>query len=336
MNGTNTTSKMYENEPLLESEDWKTREKRRLMLNLFVISVVFIFTFTAYAGLQNLESSLNPGIGVYSLAAITGCGAISCILAPTIIKYIGAKGALIISALCLALFVSANFYPKDYVLLPAAAIYGLTSGCMLTAQGTYVTTIAIKYADLTKEKVEVVISRFFGIFCMAFQSCQIWGNLISSLVLQTGSPSQNVTETNFTMQCGAAFCPSAVNTGNSTAGPMNSPPKETLHVLIFVYIGCALAGLLVAVLFLKPIRSSLAEDKTVSLKMILSSTIRLLFTEINMAMLVPIAMYSGVEQVVMYVEYTQVRGLNLFIFVCVAITPGDKIQTEVTFIIELI
>lgn len=71
--------------------------KKRLLLNFASICIMWVFSFTAYSGLQNLESSLNPGVGVYSLAALTGGGLVSCLLAPVIISYIGCKGALIIS-----------------------------------------------------------------------------------------------------------------------------------------------------------------------------------------------------------------------------------------------
>lgn len=293
-----------------ENASLKKESIRRLRLNLFVLCIIFILIFTAYSGLQNLESSLNPDIGIYSLASITGGGLISCILAPTVIRFIGAKWAIAVSALCLACYVGANFYPKTEVLIPASILYGLSSGCMLTAQGTYVTTIAIAYANLIGETAENVISRFFGLFLMAFQSTQIWGNLVSSLVLQNANGSQNSSSsTNSTpMTCGAGFCPDAMVTSGNSSGPapFSKPPEHILIILLSVYIGCAVAGFIIAALFLKPIRSSSSEDKTVSVSTTLLSTLRLLFTEVNMMLLVPIAMYSGVEQVVMYAEYTQV------------------------------
>ncbi|KAI8520862.1 Protein unc-93 A [Branchiostoma belcheri] len=57
----------------------------------------------------------------------------------------------------------------------------------LFANGAYLTELAIKYAQVSKENLSVVITRFFGIFFGIFQTSQIWGNLISSLVLQQGA-----------------------------------------------------------------------------------------------------------------------------------------------------
>ena len=57
-------------------------------------------------------------------------------------------GALIISWLCLAVFVGANYYPKSYVLIPGAVVEGLATGLMWTAQGVYVTTCAFEYSQV--------------------------------------------------------------------------------------------------------------------------------------------------------------------------------------------
>ncbi|XP_069134440.1 UNC93-like protein [Argopecten irradians] len=283
---------------------------RRLRLNLFVLCVIFILVFTAYSGIQNLESSLNPGIGIYSLASITGGALVACILAPTVIRFIGAKWAITSAALCLAGFVAANFYPKTSVLIPASILYGMSSGFMLTSQGTYVTTIAIEYAHMIGERAETVISRFFGFFLMAFQSTQIWGNLVSSLVLQNGDSSDNATtsDKNSTSKlCGAAFCPNnfAPPENSSTPAPFSKPPEHILNTLLIIYIGCAMCGFFIGAFFLKPIRSSTKEENTKGIVTTLLSTLRLLVTDTNMMLMVPIAMYSGVEQVVMYAQYTQ-------------------------------
>ena len=280
--------------------------KRRINQNLITISVIFIFIFTAYSVLQNIETSLNPDIGIYSLASITGGGLISCILAPTIISFIGAKGALVFASTCLGLFIAANFYPKTYFLLPAAILYGLSSGCMLTAQGTYVTTIAIEYAGLINERAESVISRFFGIFCMAFQSTQIWGNLLSYTILQAGGSSDNSTapsNSSTKMLCGAEFCPSELAGMNATAA--GGPDKHLLNILLGVYLGLAGCGLIISLFFLKPISSG-TDRKSVGIRTLLGSTLHMLVTETNMMLIVPIAMYSGVEQIVMYAYFTQV------------------------------
>ncbi|OWF56669.1 Protein unc-93-like A [Mizuhopecten yessoensis] len=240
--------------------------KGQLYINLTAISLIWIFAFTAYSGLQNLESSLNPDIGVYSLAIITAGGLISCILAPTVIYYIGPKGALILSGTCLSIFIASNYYPAAYILLPGAAIYRLSSGILWTAQGLYISTIAKQYATIVNESLDSVLSRFFGIFCMAFQSTQIWGNLLSSIILQAGESEQNSTDIGDT--CGADFCPDSEMTNTTDSSPSDKPDTEVVVNLISVYMGCSLIVIWPYIL-------------------------------------VPLAMYSDGEQVVMYAEFTR-------------------------------
>ena len=289
------------------------QRKRALLLNLAWICLVWVFTFTAYSGLQNLEASLVPDIGVYSLAAITGGGLISCIVAPAVIQKIGAKGALITSWICLAIFVGANYYPKPYILLPGAAIEGISTGLMWTAQGAFVTTIAMEYSVIIQDTLDAVLSRFFGIFCMAFQSTQIWGNIISSAVLHEGGPPTVNTSSNSSSQpppsyCGADDCPWD-DKHNKTSGP--DLPQWRVYTLISIYLGFTVIGLIITVFLLKPIKSA-GSSSGVSIGRQLLATLRLLVTNLNMVLLVPLSIWTGMEQVILFAEFTKVRHRYAF------------------------
>ena len=288
--------------------DKPKRSKKDVYVTLATVCVTWLFSFTAYSGLQNLESSLNPTVGVYSLAALTGGGVISCILAPAVLGTIGNKGGLITSWICLCLFIAANYYPKSYVLIPAAAIEGLSTGLMWTANGCILVSIASDYAAMVGETLDVILSRFFGIFCMAFESTQIWGNLISSVVFQSSDDSDgnstrsdigNMTTTSSgdsLSQCGFFSCP-----GPET--PIKALPTGPLvYTLISVYLGMTVIGLIITLIFLKPDKS----PPTTTLKGMLFSTLNLLCTNLNMALLVPFSFYTGLEQVFLYAEYTRV------------------------------
>jgi hypothetical protein len=66
---------------------------------------------------------------------------------------------------------------------------------------------------------------------MAFQSTQVWGNLISSAVFQFGGTTIEQTNNSF---CGANFCPSyqkVSNTGNDTMVG-SSKPDDNLEVIL--------------------------------------------------------------------------------------------------------
>ncbi|XP_063396359.1 protein unc-93 homolog A-like [Mytilus trossulus] len=295
----------------MDEGDAKGR-KRKLQMNFGALCVIWLFTFTAYSGLQNLETALYQDVGLYTLAALTGGGVIACLLAPTAISYIGSKGALIVSWICLSFFVAANFFGFigsgfKYLLVVAGGVEGLSTGLMWTAQGSITTTIAMEYHEMIGEPMEKTLSTMFGIFCMFFQSTQVWGNLISSLVLQQTSQITKH-ESNFTF-CGADFCPSDVAVlrggkhGNSTGGPSSLPEPRLINILTGIYLGSTAVGLLITIAFLKPVKSSMS-DSGVTLKVRLLSTVRLLFTNLNMFMLVPFSLYTGMEQVVMYAEFT--------------------------------
>ncbi|XP_033748453.1 protein unc-93 homolog A-like [Pecten maximus] len=274
-------------------EDESNKSKRDCYKVLAVISTIWMFTFTAYSGLQNLESSLNPEVGTYSLAALTGGGLVSCLLAPAILNYIGPKGALLISWVCLCVFIGGNYYPKNYILIPAAAIEGLSTGIMWTAQGIYVANAAMQFSEITGESFDSVLSRFFGIFCMAFQSTQIWGNLISSAVLQYGHKQPPLP--NITLVCGAEECPTNMS--------IPALPETTIiYILISIYMGLTIIGLFITLFFLRPLKKKTNQE---SIGKLLLSTVKLLGTDMNMALLVPFSLYTGLEQVVMYAEYTK-------------------------------
>lgn len=300
---------MADPKSVLNDQDYQqtVSRKKQLRLNLFWLCLIWVFTFTAYSGLQNLEASLVPGIGVYSLAAITGGGLISCIVAPAIIGKIGAKGALIVSWICLAIFVASNYYPKIYVLLPGAAIEGLSTGLMWTAQGAFLTTIAIEYSNLIGEPLESVLSRFFGIFCMAFQSTQVWGNVISSAVLKEETPASNSSANNSLPPppsfCGADDCPWDKLGGNSSQ-PVDSIPQWRVYTLISIYLGFTLIGLIITVFLMKPLKSEGPGEIQIGKQLL--ATLRLLVTDIKMFLLVPMSIWTGMEQAVLFAEFTRV------------------------------
>ena len=277
--------------------------KRRLQINFAAICIMWLFAFTAYSGLQNLESSLNPCVGVYSLAALTGGGLISCLLAPAVISFISSKGALIISWVSLMIFVGANYYPRSFVLIPGAAIEGLATGLMWTAQGTIVTSIAVEYSKITGDNFENILSRLFGIFCAAFQSTQIWGNLLSSAVLQQGAPPKSNNSTNGPPPtCGRDECPVFKKCESKTS--FTEDTKEL--ILLSSYMGFAFIGLLVTIFMLGSDKKEKSQEPSRTLGERLLATLKLLGTNANMAMLVPFSLWTGLEQTIMYAEFTKV------------------------------
>ncbi|KAM4694254.1 protein unc-93 homolog A-like [Discoglossus pictus] len=154
--------------------------------NIFVIAIGFLLIFIAFGGLQTLQSSLNPseGLGAVSLSVTYGGQIVSAILlAPFAIRKLGCKFTIAMSMICYIIYTLANFYPKWYTLIPASVILGLGGSPFWTAKCTYLTISARQYAEKAGKIQAHMISQYFGVFFFIFQSSRIWGNLISSLIL---------------------------------------------------------------------------------------------------------------------------------------------------------
>lgn len=161
-----------------------TKEKWRILKNVSAVSCAFMIQFTAFQGTANLQSSINAkdGLGTVSLSAIYAALVVSCIFVPTfLIKRLTVKWTLCVSMLCYAPYIASQFYPKFYTLVPAGVLLGIGAAPMWASKATYLTQVAGVYAKLTDQAVDGIIVRFFGFFFLAWQTAELWGNLISSL-----------------------------------------------------------------------------------------------------------------------------------------------------------
>lgn len=159
-------------------------EKWRILKNIGTVSVAFMVQFTAFQGTANLQSSINAaeGLGTVSLSAIYAALIISCIFVPTfLIKRLTVKWTLCVSMLCYAPYIALQIYPRFYTLVPAGILAGLGAAPMWAAKATYLTQVGGVYAKLTDQPPDAIIVRFFGFFFLAWQTAELWGNLISSL-----------------------------------------------------------------------------------------------------------------------------------------------------------
>lgn len=160
------------------------KEKWRILKNVSTISLAFMVQFTAFQGTANLQSSINAreGLGTVSLSAIYAALVLSCIFVPTfLIKRLTVKWTLCLSMLCYIPYIGAQFYPRFYTLVPAGVLVGLGAAPMWAAKATYLTQTGAVYAKLTDQQVDGIVVRFFGFFFLAWQTAELWGNLISSL-----------------------------------------------------------------------------------------------------------------------------------------------------------
>ncbi|CAG2236524.1 Protein unc-93 homolog A,UNC93-like protein [Mytilus edulis] len=186
--------------------------KFQILRNVFVVSIGFVFLFTSFQSLTNLQSTLNKdeGIGTGGLSIIYGALVVSCMFVPSfVINHIGCKWTIAASMICYILYMAANFHAVWGLIVPASIIIGLGAAPLWSAKCTYLTKTAVWYAKLTGATEDDVINRFFGFFFMVFQTSQIWGNLISSEVFsQRPDDAKNFTvSAEDLIHCGANYDP---------------------------------------------------------------------------------------------------------------------------------
>lgn len=113
------------------------KSKGKIYKNLIVIGLAWMFLFTAFQSMSNLQSSLNSdaGLGTASLSTIYVSLVVSCLFVPpAMIQRMGLKWSIVFSQCTYVLYIAANMYPKWYILLPAAVILGIGAGPLWTGK----------------------------------------------------------------------------------------------------------------------------------------------------------------------------------------------------------
>uniref|UniRef100_I3M042 Protein unc-93 homolog A n=1 Tax=Ictidomys tridecemlineatus TaxID=43179 RepID=I3M042_ICTTR len=250
----------------------------RSLRNVLMVSFGFLLLFTAYGGLQNLQSSLysEDGMGVATLGTLYGAVLLSSMfLPPILIKRCGCKWTIVGSMCCYVAFSLGNFYASWFTLIPTSILLGLGAAPLWSAQCTYLTVLGNTRAQEVGELGEDVVNQYFGIFFLIFQSSGVWGNLISSLVFGQ-TPTQEATPEEHLESCGANDCLMATAPTNST----HRPSQELIYTLLGIYT--------------KPPR----------LGSTLLSTFKL-FRDKRLCLLTLLPMYSGLQQGFLSGEYTR-------------------------------
>ncbi|VDI53944.1 Hypothetical predicted protein [Mytilus galloprovincialis] len=280
--------------------------KFQILRNVFVISCGFLLIFIPFQSITNLQSTLNKeeGLGTGGLAIIYGALIISCMFLPSfVISHLGCKWTIAGSMVCYLLYMAANFHAVWGSIVPASVIIGLGAAPLWSAKCSYLTRMAIWYANLTNSFAHHVMSRFFGIFFMVYQTCEIWGNIISSQVLN------EQVEDNFTLtedelrKCGANFDP-GIQINNTN---LDRPDNSKVQLLCLIYMASVTFGFLIIVFFLQniPINSGEEKSKGKLLPSLMVETFKHLWQSPYQKLLVILTMYSGVEQAFIAGDFTK-------------------------------
>uniref|UniRef100_A0A8C3GBC3 Protein unc-93 homolog A n=2 Tax=Cyclopterus lumpus TaxID=8103 RepID=A0A8C3GBC3_CYCLU len=273
--------------------------------NVLVVSVGFLFLFTAYGGLQSLQSSLNAeqGMGVASLSVIYASIIVSSMfLPPIMIKNLGCKWTIVAGMACYVSYSFGNLYPGWYTLMPTSVILGLGGSPLWSAKCTYLTIAGNTQAAKDGKKGSDVINQYFGIFFFIFQSSAVWGNLMSSLIFGQDTSIASIPEEQL-QSCGAADCGLNI----SVNGTSTRPAQTLVWTLVGCYIGVGVLAMIIVAVFLDNIdreQSSQFRGNREPFCQTFLATFRLL-KDWRLLTLIPLTMYSGFEQSFLSGEYTK-------------------------------
>uniref|UniRef100_A0A3B3CE74 Protein unc-93 homolog A n=2 Tax=Oryzias melastigma TaxID=30732 RepID=A0A3B3CE74_ORYME len=273
--------------------------------NVLVVSIGFLSLFTAYGGLQSLQSSLNAeeGMGVASLSVIYASIIISSMfLPPIMIKNLGCKWTIVVGMACYVSYSVGNLYPGWYTLIPTSFILGLGGSPLWSAKCTYLTISGNIQAARDGKKGSDVINHYFGIFFFIFQSSAVWGNLMSSLIFGQDTAIADIPEEALA-SCGAADCGLDISVNSTTT----RPAQRLVWTLVGCYIGVGVLAMIIIAVFLDNIdqeqTSQFRENREPFWHTFLA-TFRLL-KDWRLLTLIPLTMYSGFEQSFLSGEYTK-------------------------------
>ncbi|XP_012562258.1 protein unc-93 homolog A isoform X1 [Hydra vulgaris] len=290
----------------LEDDTDRNNPKKSLSLrsktykNLLVISLGFLFLFTAFQALQNLQSSIHndKNLGFVSLIAIYASLLTSCMFVPPIvIGKLGCKYTVVLSMFGYVSYTLSMFYPRFWTVVPASILLGFSGAPLWSAKCSYLTSSGIRYGKAINVSEDTVVTNFFGIFFLIFQSGQIWGNLISSLVLKPSGGKFNSTGTNIGEICGKNFCP------HTSIISHQETTKSTVTTLMSIYLGFGILAIAFVLIFLDKIKVVREEKKRGVCDLFIATLKHLKNTK--MQLLIPLTIFSGLEQGFVFGDFTK-------------------------------
>lgn len=261
--------------------------------NLYATSVSFMFVFSAFVGIQNIQSSLNAQIGTLSLALTYAFYFIIGFMTPAIIRLLGTKYSLLFGYICHTVYIATNFYPEYFTLVPSSVLLGIGSGPVWAGLSTHLATTAITLVPYVMESIDDLIARFTGTFFFIFQLTQILGNIVSSLALYPYNDG--------IIEVVGEVC------NNTEASDIS---EAQTYSLLSVYILFDIIGILILLIFVD--RHTRDSDM-----MEMKSKVRQFCTEPfvdlwkilvswKMLLLGPLSLYNGMELSFAYSSFTQV------------------------------
>ncbi|EPS67279.1 hypothetical protein M569_07495, partial [Genlisea aurea] len=154
--------------------------------DVHILCWAFLLVFLAYGAVQNLESTINTegDLGTTSLGILYVSFAVFSVIASLVVKKLKPKNALVLGTTGYWLFIAANLKPTWYTMVPASVYLGFAASIIWVGEGTYLTSAAHSHAADHDLSQETVVGQYNGEFWGIFAIHQIAGNLITLGVLK--------------------------------------------------------------------------------------------------------------------------------------------------------
>nr|CDJ90108.1 Protein of unknown function DUF895 domain containing protein [Haemonchus contortus] len=304
---------------------------QKIKANLLIISLAFLFLFSAFNGLSNLQTSVNNELGADSLAVLYLSLAISSLFVPTyMINRLGCKLTLIVATSSHVFYMAVNIRPSYSSLIPASILAGIAGSCLWGAKCAYITEMGIRYARVNIESQNTVIVRFFGYFFMIVHSGQVFGNLLSSLIMtaamKTPQPLDQVYKT-----CGHAFPTNLSELTEIAAQNLERPNSRIYLSVCLTYLASAIVAVMIVSMFLNALHKDVINRGKAPIfdAPILKQTLKNCRNP-KIMLLVPLTVFNGFEQAFVIGIFTKAfvgcgLGVPQIGFVCTAFGISDAI-----------
>jgi MFS family permease len=297
-----------------EEADSRRKSKRWAYKNVYGLSLAFVVLFTAFIGLQNLQSSINSagGLGLVTLSLLYAMFIAAGFITPAFLKLFGTKYSLLFGFICHLIYTLTNYYPSWYTLVPASILIGFASGPLWAAASTHLAEVAVMVAPSLGKKQDYLISKFTGVFFFFFQFSQVPGNLASSLIL-------------FPYTNGVVAIDSDVNLNTSSNDSFEESEEacdiltsqsfdvKYLYILVSVYVGFIVTSIVLLLVFVDRLPTNnnffSAEKKLeLYLKKPLIELLKVL-KDVKMLLIAPMVVYNGMELAFAFGTFTEVNRM---------------------------
>ena len=292
----------------ISNEAERHKARRWANKNVYGLSVMYVVLFTAFIGLQNLQSSINAagGLGLVTLSLLYSSLIIAGFFTPGILRLLGTKYSLLFGCICHLIYTLTNYYPSWYTLVPASILIGFAFGPTWSAVCTHLLEVAVIAAPSLRKKQDYLISKFTGIFFFIYQFSQVPGNLASSLILFPYNGEDIVIESNFSNGSSDEIC-NYLETATFDV--------RYLYMLVSVYVGFIVTSIILLLIFVDHLPTSnsfFSTEKKLELylKEPLIELLKVL-KDVKMLLLAPMVVYNGMELAFAFGTFTEVC------FVCV-------------------